>query len=36
MRLIRTSLVFALPIAVGLLIGTYGFQLDGSTVNFTW
>jgi hypothetical protein len=36
MRLIRTSLLFALPLAFGLLLSKYGFQLDGSGTNFTW
>jgi hypothetical protein len=36
MRLIRTSLLYVLPIAFGLVITKYGFQLDDSWVNFTW
>ena len=36
MRLVRTMLVFVLPIAFGALLGKYGLGLDGSGTNFTW
>ena len=36
MRLVRTILVFALPIAFGALLSKYGLGLDGSGTNFTW
>jgi hypothetical protein len=36
MRLVRTTLVFVLPIAFGALLGRYGLGFGGGGVNFTW
>jgi hypothetical protein len=36
MRLLRTTLLLALPIAFSALLGMYGLGLDGSGTNFTW
>jgi hypothetical protein len=36
MRLVRTTLLFMLPIALGAFLGKYGLSFDGSGTNFTW
>jgi hypothetical protein len=36
MRLLRTTLLFVLPLGLGLVLSRYALRLDGSGTNFTW
>jgi len=36
MRLLRTTLLFVLPLGLALVLSRYGLSLDGSGTNFTW
>jgi hypothetical protein len=36
MRLLRTTLSFVLPLAVGPVLRRYGLNLGGFGANFTW
>ncbi|MDX6475189.1 MAG: hypothetical protein QOH95_700 [Gaiellaceae bacterium] len=36
MRLLRTTLLYVLPIAFAAILSKYGFRVDGAELNFTW